>query len=115
MSTIEDGIYYLQHVNALCNVGKRSCVRISCSYDAGIYLCNDVTLSCFFCPTHADWEQNWYDIAPSCVYIASYAQDLINSCPSRLWNGKRWYDAVCGQEFDTDNYNVIVHYADERC
>ncbi|KAF8864871.1 hypothetical protein BDZ45DRAFT_581397, partial [Acephala macrosclerotiorum] len=100
VSTIEDGIYYLQHVNALCNVGKRSCVRISCSYDAGIYLCND---------------QNWYDITPSCVYIASYAQDLINSCPSRLWNGKRWYDAVCGQEFDTDNYNVIVHYADERC
>ncbi|KAF4629452.1 hypothetical protein G7Y89_g8697 [Cudoniella acicularis] len=86
---ILEGISYLRNVNALCGVGVRSCVRVSCSWDAAIYLCND----------------NYNDVAPNCAYIATFAQDLINACS--FWNGG-WGEQVCGQEFDTDSYNVIV-------
>ena len=40
---IEDGITYLNGLNALCNIGGKSCVRISCSYLSAIWLCNDVS------------------------------------------------------------------------
>ncbi|CZR67160.1 uncharacterized protein PAC_17059 [Phialocephala subalpina] len=93
--TINDGVNYLIHHAGTCGVGPRSCVRISCSYSAAIYLCND----------------NYYGIAPSCVYLASYAKDLTNDCS--FWDaGANW---TCGQEFDTDAYNVIVHYDDHNC
>lgn len=41
-------------------------------------------------------------IDPSCAYLAGYAQDILDRCsiPSR--------NAVKGQEFDTDQYNIIV-------
>ncbi|KUJ16077.1 uncharacterized protein LY89DRAFT_783297 [Mollisia scopiformis] len=92
---IEDGIDYLNHVQARCGVGARSCVRVSCSWNAGIYLCND----------------NYYGIFPSCPYIGSYAQDISNVC----WGFSRGMEVCCGQEFDTDSYNVIVRYANEGC
>ncbi|KAF8856031.1 hypothetical protein BDZ45DRAFT_804530 [Acephala macrosclerotiorum] len=91
---IQEGVDYLNNFNGLCNVGATSCVRISCSWNSGIYLCNDAD--------HA--------IAPSCVYIASYATDLINHCVIYNPIGQGY---VCGQEFDTDRYNVIVH--DDSC
>ncbi|CZR56164.1 uncharacterized protein PAC_06052 [Phialocephala subalpina] len=86
---IQEGVQYLDHVQALCGVGPRSCVRVSCSWRSAIYLCND----------------NDYGITPNCGYIGSYASDLINQCV--LYNpiGQGY---VCGQEFDTDRYNVIV-------
>lgn len=105
---IQGGIQYLQGVAAqgiTCGVGaagtnavnklSRNCVRISCSDDSAIFLCND----------------NGYIIQPNCAYIASYAQDLINSCTHYPWFVATAY--VCGQEFDTDNYNVVVSY--DRC
>ncbi|KAF8866222.1 hypothetical protein BDZ45DRAFT_720358 [Acephala macrosclerotiorum] len=94
-SIIEEGIDYLNHFNGLCGVGARSCVRISCSWNSGIYLCNDA----------------YNGITPSCVYMASYAQDIIDDCRGTTgWNTN---DIVCGQKFDTDNYNIIVHW--DRC
>ncbi|KUJ23864.1 uncharacterized protein LY89DRAFT_726918 [Mollisia scopiformis] len=91
---INTGIRYLNQVQALCGVGANSCVRVSCSYRAAIYLCND----------------NDYGITPTCPYIASYAQDIINSCNYHRPGGNTWDWSVCGQEFDTDNYNVIVRW-----
>ncbi|PWY90681.1 hypothetical protein BO70DRAFT_358131 [Aspergillus heteromorphus CBS 117.55] len=44
---IRDGISYLKGLEGTCGVsaGPAACARISCSYDSGIYLCNDVRLS----------------------------------------------------------------------
>jgi hypothetical protein len=41
------GIPYLDQVTNPCNVGPGpgNCVRVSCSYSAAIYLCNDVSLA----------------------------------------------------------------------
>ncbi|KAH6666268.1 hypothetical protein B0J14DRAFT_705306 [Halenospora varia] len=69
--------------------------RIACSGYAGIFLCND----------------NNYPIEPNCGYLASYAQDILNTCDQ--WRFVPHWGTVisaCGQEFDTDNYNVIVRY-----
>ncbi|KAH6673094.1 hypothetical protein B0J14DRAFT_592401 [Halenospora varia] len=92
-----EGIPYLQNFHGLCGVGARNCVRVSCSYDSAIRLCND----------------NYYDIYPNCAYIASYAADLVDRCGYFLTRGWIHVPATCGQEFDTDNYNVIVR--EERC
>ncbi|KUJ19191.1 uncharacterized protein LY89DRAFT_479656 [Mollisia scopiformis] len=89
VSVIGQGITYLDNFNGLCGVGANSCVRISCSYSSAIYLCND----------------NDYGITPTCPYMGSYAQDIINDCSH--CEGPN--DCVtCGQEFDSDNYNIIV-------
>jgi hypothetical protein len=49
--------------------------------------------------------QNDYAIHPSCNYLSSYALDIVNSCS---W-ASGGVEYTGGQEFDTDNYNVIVH------
>ncbi|KUJ24691.1 uncharacterized protein LY89DRAFT_727709 [Mollisia scopiformis] len=87
-SPIDAGIKYLKNLQGGCAVGARSCVRISCSYNGAIYLCND----------------NNYAIAPSCYYLATYAEDISRDC----WIRWHWKAYVGGQEFDTDNYNVVV-------
>ncbi|KUJ23865.1 uncharacterized protein LY89DRAFT_744404 [Mollisia scopiformis] len=88
-ATIQDGINYLDNFDGLCGVPGTTCVRISCSYNAAIYLCND----------------NAYGITPNCAYMASYATDIINDCVFYDDQGNAY---VCGQEFDTDGYNIIV-------
>ncbi|EPE27412.1 hypothetical protein GLAREA_04203 [Glarea lozoyensis ATCC 20868] len=88
---INNGITYLRGKGS-CGVNPRSCARISCSYQAAIFLCND---------------RNDF-IAPSCAYLASYAQDIVNRCQF-FSSFKKWQ--VAGQEFDTDNYNVVVRAA----
>jgi hypothetical protein len=40
--------------------------------------------------------------------MASYAQDIMNDCT--IWDGDVEY--ACGQEFDTDNYNIVVQGED---
>lgn len=44
--------------------------------------------------------QNDYAINPGAAYLSSYAFDIVNQCAR---NG-----GACGQEFDTDRYNIIV-------
>tara|TARA_R110002060_G_scaffold5746_1_gene8842 strand:+ start:1495 stop:1926 length:432 start_codon:yes stop_codon:yes gene_type:complete len=41
---IQDGIKYLNKVKGSCGAPVNKCVRVSCSWIAGIYLCNDVGL-----------------------------------------------------------------------
>lgn len=48
--------------------------------------------------------QNDYRIAPALNYLGSYAQDLVDQCSDNPKHPKE----SGGQEFDTDNYNVIV-------
>ncbi|KAF2836611.1 hypothetical protein M501DRAFT_1059999 [Patellaria atrata CBS 101060] len=90
VNRISEGIRYLRDLsggNARCGVNGRSCARISCSWDAGISLCNDRN-------DHID---------PSCRYLADYAEAIVNDC-TRVPN------RVKGQQFDTDNYNVLVKH-----
>ncbi len=61
--------------------------------------------------SNADITQNNYDISPDMSYIASYASDIILKCTG---HSDPFHNAlVMGQEFDTDNYNVVVRY--DRC
>ncbi|KAH8673767.1 hypothetical protein BX600DRAFT_433381 [Xylariales sp. PMI_506] len=93
--TIADGVQYLKSIGGQCQVpaGPRKCARVSCSYDAGIWLCND----------------NTWNIEPLCSYVATYVQDLLDKCQVTAKNG---VEDVEGQEFDTNGYNVIVGYAE---
>jgi hypothetical protein len=40
---IDEGIKYLRNVKGQTNIGPRKCDRVSCSYSASIWLCNDVS------------------------------------------------------------------------
>ena len=40
---IKNGIKYLNSLSASCGSIRRFCTRVSCSYDSGIYLCNNVS------------------------------------------------------------------------
>ncbi|KAK0121884.1 hypothetical protein ONS95_010162 [Cadophora gregata] len=59
---IKEGITYLRNFNGICNTGPKACVRISCSYNSAIFMCND----------------NDHRLDLSCAYMASYAQDILD-------------------------------------
>ncbi|KAG5760014.1 hypothetical protein H9Q72_011873 [Fusarium xylarioides] len=89
--------------NNVCHVGAgpRTCTKIACSTSEAIILCND----------------NGHAILPRCSYLADYIDHIIRACS---WTtnsapctvkpcAPSWSrDMVRGQQFDTDNYNVIV-------
>ncbi|RAK97951.1 uncharacterized protein BO80DRAFT_179862 [Aspergillus ibericus CBS 121593] len=81
---IRSGIKYLKGLEGKCGVSKgpKSCARISCSYNAGIFLCNDEEL-------HV-----------KCSDLADYANDIIERCDEGEY--------VNGQEFDDGNWNIVV-------
>ncbi|KAI1332852.1 hypothetical protein F5Y16DRAFT_407446 [Xylariaceae sp. FL0255] len=90
---IEQGVTYLQKVKGRCGngPGPGNCGRISCSYDAAIYWCND----------------NNYYVEYDCSSFAYYANWGAMYCSSDPGdpnsNTKTW-----GQVFDTENFNVLV-------
>ncbi|KAH7117571.1 hypothetical protein B0J11DRAFT_509282 [Dendryphion nanum] len=79
-----DYLRNLQGGNARCVANARSCSRIACTDGAGIFLCNDRNDR----------------IDPSCKYLADYAQSIYDTCFTGF--------LAKGQQFDTDNYNVII-------
>ncbi|KAH6680326.1 hypothetical protein B0J14DRAFT_578375 [Halenospora varia] len=85
----------------VCGVDARTCVRIACSNQSGIVLCND----------------NNYPIYPQCDYMASYARDIVYACTMGIPTSRNPGADVrtCGQEFDTDNYNIIVRKETNNC
>ncbi|OOF94915.1 hypothetical protein ASPCADRAFT_507790 [Aspergillus carbonarius ITEM 5010] len=88
---IRSGIKYLKGLEGKCGVSKgpASCARISCSYDSGIFLCND----------------NEEKLEVKCSDLAGYAEDIIERCDEGEY--------VNGQEFDTRNWNIVV--AEDLC
>ncbi|PVH81794.1 hypothetical protein DL98DRAFT_530847 [Cadophora sp. DSE1049] len=88
---INNGIRSLQTNRLFCNVPAHTCVRVSCSSNAEIRVCNDSNL----------------EIKPYCAWIASYAFDISKKCYS-TWGIARPQGLVGGQYFDTDGFNVIV-------
>ncbi|KAF4472521.1 hypothetical protein FALBO_574 [Fusarium albosuccineum] len=105
-------IGYLRSIGSrTCGVNARSCVRVSCSWGAGIWWCND--------------NNNWY--GEKCNDIANLAQIAVYKCERHMkatcWFGNpncadcgcrpvdEW--VVWGQQFSSANHNVIV--TSDRC
>jgi hypothetical protein len=96
----QNQIKYLRSLSGRCGVKARSCVRISCSWTDAVWLCND----------------NDHFIEPSCKYLADYAANIMNACQDVKGQACRhstcsiggYTHYVNGQQFDSDNYNVIV-------
>ncbi|OAL66741.1 small monomeric GTPase [Trichophyton rubrum] len=87
---IRDGIRYLNGLQGKCIGVPRTCTRVSCSWKAGIFLCND----------------NMRTVYVPCKQIAEYAQDIVNVC---VTNPE--VSSLRGQEFDSDNWNVVIKAA----
>ncbi|EPE32475.1 hypothetical protein GLAREA_07608 [Glarea lozoyensis ATCC 20868] len=77
-----------------CPVQPHRCVFFTRSGRAGIHLCND----------------NTYFISPSCKYLSSYAVDIRDHCGKGFATSNGLEARSCGQQFDTDGYNVVVVY-----
>ncbi|KAI1379996.1 hypothetical protein F4677DRAFT_442187 [Hypoxylon crocopeplum] len=83
---------YLASLPGTCGVGggPRVCVRVSCSYRAAVWLCND----------------NAGGVEPRCSDLAAFVDDIAGKCQVKY----RGRPLVRGQEFDARNYNVMVGY-----
>ncbi|KAH7417446.1 hypothetical protein BKA64DRAFT_769400 [Cadophora sp. MPI-SDFR-AT-0126] len=88
---IREGINYLRQGNTACWVNAHSCARVSCSWNSGIYFCNN----------------NDYTLGRLCLQIGDYVQALIDKCAYQ----KNWLadKEVGGQVWDNANWNVPVH------
>ncbi|KAH7360789.1 hypothetical protein BKA65DRAFT_547502 [Rhexocercosporidium sp. MPI-PUGE-AT-0058] len=89
-----DGINYLRRGNKMCNIGAQSCGRVSCSWDAAIYLCNN----------------NPHPISPSCRTVGDFANKLNNKCRWQYYLYQ--HHQVGGQAWDNDNWNVFIRKDD---
>ncbi|KAH8896360.1 hypothetical protein GQ53DRAFT_778975 [Thozetella sp. PMI_491] len=85
---IQEGITYLRGLNGAPRngPGPANCGRVSCSYNAAIWWCNDNTTP----KTLDGWNP-----------IADGAQNIINDCAPAA-------SQVSGQRFHDDLWNVIV-------
>ncbi|GJN85895.1 hypothetical protein PLIIFM63780_009470 [Purpureocillium lilacinum] len=85
---IQEGINYLRRLNGAPRngPGPSNCGRVSCSYNAAIWWCNDNTVP----KTLDSW--NW---------IADSAQHILNTCAPGA-------NMVSGQNFESGNWNTIV-------
>ncbi|CZT48239.1 uncharacterized protein RSE6_08909 [Rhynchosporium secalis] len=94
-STIQDGIKNLRKLNGVCLILAQNCHRISRSWDAGIYVCND----------------NPFEARPLCSALASYAQEIATTCRKMHQQRRGW--VIGGQAFGNEGFNVIIH--DDKC
>ncbi|KAH7407727.1 hypothetical protein BKA64DRAFT_706136 [Cadophora sp. MPI-SDFR-AT-0126] len=92
---ISEGIAFLREGWKTCNVGPHSCVRVSCSWDAAISVCNN-----------QDKE-----IRPSCDLIANFAKTMSDKC--LVHRGPFQHNVIGGQYWDIENWNVNIYNA--RC
>ncbi|KAK4214775.1 hypothetical protein QBC37DRAFT_481983 [Rhypophila decipiens] len=93
-----DGVHYLQGITGNCRAdpGPGVCTRVSCSWNSGIFYCNDNSAE--------HWEP--------CRWIGDVAGGIVNKC--------NWFQVipffgtrqvVHGQAFDRRNWNTIVAYS----
>ncbi|KAI0526015.1 hypothetical protein F5B22DRAFT_642172 [Xylaria bambusicola] len=92
---IRQGISYLHKIHGDCvnGPGPGNCSRVSCSYNSGIWFCND----------------NPQPMSVPCSTFGDRAWDIIEKCYAY---GDFPNDSVHGQVFDKDGWNVIVAGAD---
>ncbi|KAI0105917.1 hypothetical protein F4814DRAFT_452297 [Daldinia grandis] len=88
------GYDFLKNIHTDCKIdaGPKKCAMLYCMLGTSIWMCND----------------NSTPISRDCGYIATYVLDIIGTenCQSRGSMGPTTWTQ--GQEFDTDNFNVIV-------
>ncbi|EFR01023.1 hypothetical protein MGYG_04026 [Nannizzia gypsea CBS 118893] len=86
VKSIREGASYLNGLHGKFRPLPRTCSRVSCSWDSGIFLCND----------------NDHKVSVPCKLVAEYTRDILDICASP--------DVVSlrGQEFDSDGWNVVV-------
>ncbi|EAQ84399.1 predicted protein [Chaetomium globosum CBS 148.51] len=95
MAAYWEGLDYLRSIMGQVRVppGPRMCSRVSCSYDAAVWICNDRT---------DELHLNAFaDIADGVSYI-------ISRCATNAWGARQ----VAGQVFHPDHWNVIVRRDD---
>ncbi|KAG4437855.1 hypothetical protein IFR05_006657 [Cadophora sp. M221] len=92
---ISTGINYLRQGYTSCWVNAHSCARVSCSWDSGIYFCNN----------------NNYNIGHPCAQIGDYAAAIYDRC--KYQKNSVSDKEVGGQAWDNGNWNVPVHK--DRC
>ncbi|OTB03231.1 hypothetical protein M426DRAFT_24019 [Hypoxylon sp. CI-4A] len=94
---IDAGIEYLAGKTGKCSIdaGPRTCSRISCSYDSGIYWCND----------------NPERIEENCLLFSHYAQDIVDECT--FTHGG--IEQLMGQEFSTSSWNIMAVWSKDHC
>ncbi|KAH7312715.1 hypothetical protein B0I35DRAFT_411400 [Stachybotrys elegans] len=92
LRNVEEGVYYLRGVpgRPTLNGGRGVCARVSCSYNAAIWWCND--------------NPNRVELA-SFNDIANGAKVIADDC-KQFYNSAGWM--VSGQRFHDNNINVIV-------
>ncbi|KAF5011257.1 hypothetical protein FDECE_2610 [Fusarium decemcellulare] len=86
MLRLQEGVFYLDRLNAWIDLAPRRCSRVSCSFNAGIAICND---------RH---DLTW---SLHTSLIISYVQRISRSC-------SYFGVDVAGQQFDTGGFNVIA-------
>ncbi|KAI0803876.1 hypothetical protein GGR55DRAFT_691468 [Xylaria sp. FL0064] len=93
---VEDSGNKLSKMSGACSVGAgpKVCAVLVCTRNAAVWLCND----------------NSQSIAPSCSSLASYVADIVGKCGQDYYHGSRY---CRGQEFDSDNFNVIVGWKNQ--
>ncbi|CAG8953013.1 hypothetical protein HYFRA_00003205 [Hymenoscyphus fraxineus] len=94
VARILQGVAYLRYHGGGCGVKALKCARISCSYDAAIYLCND----------------NEFGIAPSCNELSDYPQKIIDRC-GWMSSGDTFHNPtlqVGGQQFSDVKFNIYL-------
>jgi hypothetical protein len=112
---INQGITYLRKVKGKprASAGLSRCWRVSCSYDSGIYWCNDVRRWFFLTPgsfcvawCHSDYffQSKSPKMLNSFGSIADGAQYIATRC--KRGSGVSQYTA--GNVFHKTNWNVIV-------
>lgn len=89
-SHIADGSVYVATKTGDCHVAGKTCTRISCSFNSGIYFCND----------------NPGDVWVPCTELAHYASLIIAACTQYDFGAHGTY--VNGQAFNAAGWNVFV-------
>ncbi|KAI9155021.1 hypothetical protein HJFPF1_07584 [Paramyrothecium foliicola] len=87
LGRFQDGTIYLTRMNAWLSVQPRQCSRISCSWSAGIAICND------------NWDVVW---SLHTSLIVHYVNLISRKCSF-------WGDSMMGgQQFDQAGFNVLA-------
>ncbi|KAK4452760.1 hypothetical protein QBC34DRAFT_455797 [Podospora aff. communis PSN243] len=91
----QQGVNYLRGVSGTPHhgAGPNTCGRVSCSYNAAIYWCNN---------NHTPKTLSSYDA------IANSAQHILNSCPDYLF-----LNHISGSNFEASNW--VVHLMGDLC
>jgi hypothetical protein len=97
--------------NGWPQVPNDGCIMLYCDHFSSVSLweCNDVSFALLLFRCLANICKGPFYIHPNTAYLASYVGDVALACVTNAWNDNglpNWETG--GQQFDTDQYNVIT-------